>query len=110
MPKKTDKKPAAPVIVPSPPKPTFDQLAADTEAGKIWDEIKNRNIEMFALPDQRVWQYCEPILIEPTKLYLRTRSTSVLPSLETACGKQFSVELVDKYVTVARIVTPLTQR
>jgi hypothetical protein len=114
MPKKTDKKPAAvatvPVVVPTPPKPTFEQLAADTEAGRIWDEIKNREIEMFALPDQRVWQHCDPILIEPTKLYLRTRSTSVLPSLETACGKKFEVELVDKYVTVARVVTPLTKR
>lgn len=107
MPKKTDKSPAVPVAA---PKPTFEQLAADTEAGKIWDEIKNREIEMFALPDQRVWQHAEPILIEPTKLYLRTRSTSVLPSLETACGKKFTVELVDRYVTVARVVAPLTQR
>jgi hypothetical protein len=107
MTKKTEKKP---VVVEAPTRPTFEQLAADTESGKIWDEIKNKNIEMFALPDQRVWQHCEPILIEPTKLYLRTRSSSVLPSLETACGKGYVVELLDKYVTVTRAVTPLTQR
>lgn len=106
MTKKIEKKPE----VVAAPKPTFEQLAVDTDAGKIWDEIKNRTIEMFALPDQRVWQHAEPILIEPTKLYLRTRSSSVLPSLEVACGKGYVVELLDKYVTVTRAVTPLTQR
>lgn len=108
MTKKTDKKPET--LVQVPPKPTFEQLAADTEAGNIWNEIKDRPIEMFALPDQRVWQHADPILIEPTKLYLRTHSSSVLPSLEAACGKKFAVDLLDKYVTVTRVVTPLTQR
>jgi hypothetical protein len=88
---------------------TLEEIAG-TEPGKIWNEIKDRNIEMFALPDQKVSDHCTPINIEPSKLYLRTRSSSVLPSLETSCGKSFVVELVDKYVTVTRAVVPLTKK
>lgn len=111
MPKKSDKKIVAPVaaaVVQS--KSDFDQSAAGTEAGAIWNEIKNKSIDMFSLPDQRVWQHCDPVFIEPNRLYLRTRSTSVLPSLEVSCGKSLVAELVDKYVIVARATVPLTQR
>lgn len=81
-----------------------------SEAGKIWDEIKEKNIEMFALPDQKVSDHCTPVNIEPSKLYLRTKSSAVLPSLEASCGKKFTVELVDKYVTVTRLAVPLTKK
>jgi hypothetical protein len=81
-----------------------------SEAGKIWDEIKEKTIEMFALPDQKVLDHCTPVNIEPSKLYLRTKSSAVLPSLEVSCGKNFTVELVDKYVTVARLAVPLTKK
>ena len=81
-----------------------------SEAGKIWDEIKEKTIEMFALPDQKVSDHCTPVNIEPSKLYLRTKSSAVLPSLEVSCGKKFTVELVDKYVTVTRLAVPLTKK
>ena len=81
-----------------------------TEAGKIWDEIKDRDIEMFALPDQKVHMHCHPIVVEPTRLFLTTNSTAVLPSLETAIGKKFTVELADKFVIVARVAAPLYKK
>jgi hypothetical protein len=81
-----------------------------SEAGKIWSEIKEKSIEMFALPDQKVADHCFPVNIEPSKLYLRTKSSAVLPSLEVSCGKNFLVELVDKYVTVTRVTAPLTKK
>lgn len=89
---------------------TFEEMNADTESGKIWKEIKDKSIDMFALPDQKVSDHCVPVTIEPSKLYLRTKSSSVLPSLEVSCGKKFVVELVDKYVSVMRVATPLTGR
>lgn len=76
----------------------------DTVAGEIWSEIKDKNIEMFALPDQTVSMHCHPYPIEPSKLYLVTNSTAVLPSLEAAIGRKYTVELADKYVIVARAV------
>lgn len=91
----------------------LDKVAEElsgSEAGKIWDEIKEKSIEMFALPDQKVADHCTPVNIEPSKLYLRTKSSAVLPSLEVSCGKKFAVELVDKYVTVTRLAVPLTKK
>lgn len=81
-----------------------------TEAGAIWDEIKDKNIEMFALPNQRIHMHAAPISIEPSKLYLLTTSSAVLPSLETAIGKRYTVDLADKYVIVSRAVVPLTRK
>jgi hypothetical protein len=79
-----------------------------TVAGEIWNEIKDRTIEMFALPNQVVSMHVHPINIEPSKLYLTLNSTSVLPSLETAIGKKYAVELADKFVIVTRAVVPPT--
>ena len=94
----------------SKPKTTED-LLSDSEAGKIWNEIKDKNIAMFALPGQKVSDYCKPAIVEPSKLYLLTTATSVLPSLEEAIGKEFVVEALDKYTVVSRAPTfPFTKK
>lgn len=80
----------------------------DTEAGAIWSEIKDKNIEMFALPNQVVSMHAHPVNVEPNKLYLILNSTSVLPSLEAAIGKKYVVELADKFCIVTRAVVPPT--
>lgn len=74
----------------------------ETEASKIWNEIKDKEILMFALPNQKVSDYCSPVLVEPTKLYLLVTATSVTPSLEAAVGSKYSVDLVNKYTVVSR--------
>jgi hypothetical protein len=81
---------------------TADQVLGDTEASKIWKEIKDRPIGMFGLPNQIVSQYCIPKPIEPSKLYLLTTASAVLPALEAALGDQYVVELAGKFVSVAR--------
>ncbi len=73
-----------------------------TEAQKIWNEIKEKSVDMFALPNQVVSQYCKPAFIEPGRLYLLVSAASFLPSLETALGEKFTVEIVDKYLVVSR--------
>lgn len=80
-----------------------------TEAGAIWEEIREKSIDMFALPDQKVFMHVHPVNIEPSKLYLLLNSTSVLPSLETAIGKKYNVELVDRFVVVSRAVVAPTK-
>jgi hypothetical protein len=89
---KTSKKPVDKVVKPE----------ANTEAGKIWEEIKDKQIDIFALPNQVVSQYCKPIAIEPTKLYVIPSAPSVLPALETAVGKKYAVTLSEKFLIVAR--------
>lgn len=102
MSKKTVKEKAPVVVSVEKKKLTPEDLIAGTEAGNIWSEIKDREIQMFALPNQRVSAYCKPMIVEPTKLYLLTTASSVLPSLEEALSKEFVVELVDKYTVVSR--------
>ena len=99
--KKTAKKTEQVVVMPQidwPPPATVM-----TEAQKIWNEIKDRSIQMFGLPDQVVSQHCSPVPVEPSKLYVLIRSTATLPSLETAIADKFTVELADKWVIITRL-------
>jgi hypothetical protein len=84
-----------------------DQVTKDsspkTEAEKIWQEIKDKPIEMFSLPSQVVHQYCTPFTIEPTKLYVQASATSVLPALESALGHKFSVERMERFLVISRV-------
>jgi hypothetical protein len=78
------------------------KVPTKTTAEKIWEEIQDKNIEMFALPAQKVNQYCKPVTIEPSKCYLLTTATSVLPALEVALGSSYVVERVHQWVVVSR--------
>jgi hypothetical protein len=81
-----------------------------TEAGAIWGEIKDKSIEMFALPNQVVSMHVHPVFVDPGKLYLTLNSTATLPSLEVAIGSKYTVELADKFCIVARAVAPLSAK
>jgi len=81
---------------------SVEEVLGDSEALKIWMEIKDKPIAMFALPNQAVSQYCVPQVVEPTKLYLLTTATAVLPALEAALSGAYVVELVHKFVVVSR--------
>lgn len=82
----------------------------NTEASKIWSEIKDREIEIFALPFQKVFGHCYPVNIEPSKLYLTIRSSAVLPALEASCGPNYSVNMTDRFVIISRATNPLVQK
>jgi hypothetical protein len=77
-----------------------------TEAEAIWNEIKNKGIDVFGIPNQTVSFYCVPAVVEPSKCYLTVKAGAVLPALETALGSKFAFELVmnGKYIVVSRKV------
>jgi hypothetical protein len=81
-----------------------------TAADKIWDEIKDLRIEMFALPDQRVHHYCKPVTIDPSKLFLLSTAGSVLPSLEAAVSPKYVEEKQDRFIIVTPSPSPLTPK
>lgn len=72
-----------------------------TQAEKIWDNIKDKSIEMFALPGQTPAKYCKPIQVEPNKLYLTFTVSAVLPALEEAFKTMYNVELADRYIVMS---------
>ncbi len=71
------------------------------ESKKIWDEIKNVQLDLFSLPDQTVAKYCNPLPIDPNMLYITITATAVLPALETALPK-LQVEAVGKWIVISR--------
>jgi hypothetical protein len=80
---------------------------AVTDGQKIWGEIKNLPIEMFGLPNQRVFQYCNPIDLVPAMCFLKQSFSSVLPMLELAVGTAYTCEMQGTYIVVKRAVKPL---
>lgn len=80
-----------------------------TEAEKLWDEIKDKSIEMFALPSQTVQQYCRPVAVDPNKLFLLITATSVLPALELTLGNKYLVERMERFVVVSHAPTLLVK-
>ena len=72
-------------------------------ADKIWNEIKDKKMDMFALPEATVSTYCSPQNIDPSKCYLITRATAALPALETALGNKYSVERVHNWLVVSKL-------
>lgn len=70
------------------------------EVNPIWEAIKGRPIEMFALSNQKVEDHVIKLDV-PVKnqLYLKLASSAVLPSLEAVCG-EYSIEVTDKFVII----------
>jgi hypothetical protein len=115
MPKKTNEN-ERPQL--SQPKQTIEDVLAGTEAGRIWDDIKDREIFMFALPNQVVSQHAKPVLIDPSILHLILVSSAALPSLEEAVGRSdprrkivsYQVELTDRFVVVKPAPLTLSEK
>ena len=78
------------------------------ESDKIWDEIKNLSIDMFALPNQTVQQHIVPLQVAGKELLVKLVSTAALPALEEAInryGKKYTVTVAEGYVVVTRAST-----
>lgn len=69
---------------------------------EIWEQIKNKKLELFALPPQSVEKFFTPIMVDNKTVHLIYNISAALPALEVALGKEFLVELAGKYVVVSR--------
>ena len=73
-------------------------------AEKMWSEIQNVTLDIFALPGQLVKDHCSPVPLDPNKCYLEVKSPAVLPALESAVGTKYSVEKVDRFIVLSNKV------
>ena len=64
-----------------------------------WNAIKDKSIDVFAETKQ-VSDFCEPVDIDPEKCYLKFKASAVLPALEIAIGKNYTVELAHNFILV----------
>lgn len=83
-------------------KNTQPPAATLSEADKIWNEIKDKEIDMFSLPGQKVSDFCHQVPIDPSRCFLIFKASSVLPSLETAIGNKYECSSAEKYIIVSR--------
>lgn len=75
-----------------------------TESSKLWDQIKNVKLDLYALPNQFVHLHCKPFLdLNKKDLYMTIKSSAVLPALEEALKQDFVVEQANKYIIVKRV-------
>lgn len=84
---------------PAPPPPPSPQL---TEAQKIWEDIRQVQLNMFALPGQTVEMYCKVYPIEPSRVYMTVKVSAVLAALEDTLGKWYNFDTAGKFVLVTR--------
>lgn len=78
-----------------------------TNAEKIWEDIKDKEINMFALPGQKISSFCSPVQIESSKVYLTFTVSSFLPALEAALGSAYKVEMAGRFLTVSYVTGPI---
>ena len=75
-----------------------------SEADKIWQEIRGLAINVYSLDGQKVSDHVLKIDLPANELYVKLKSSAVLPALEAALGKKYEVELAEQYVIVRRAV------
>ena len=75
-----------------------------TESEKIWDEIRSRPIEAYALPHQIVEMHVSRIDMPGDRLFVQLKSSGILPSLEATLGGSYEVEVAERYVIIKRAI------
>lgn len=81
--------------------PETSPPASKTVAQKIWDDIKDKPLDMFGVPGLTAAKYCQPVPVDPNKLYLGFTVSAVLPALELAYKGKYEVELVDRFIVLS---------
>ncbi len=74
------------------------------EAAKIWEEIRYVELDLFGLPDQTVEKHCKPAAIASDVLYVTIDVSAAFAALDVALSKNFTIESVSKWYTIARKV------
>jgi len=68
-----------------------------TEQQKAWwNEIKERAIELYGLPNQIVGSYASPINMDPDSLYLSIKAPAAVPAIEEALAKLCDTDRANK--------------
>lgn len=83
-------------------KETKKETKTLSESDKIWNEIKDLPLDLYALSGQTVSDHTTKMKLPGEKLYLTPASSAVLPALESVLQSKFDVEMADKYIVVQR--------
>lgn len=68
----------------------------------IWNEIKLVQLDMFALPNQFLQNFCTLVSATSDSALLKFSAAAVLPAMEARLNQRYTIELADKYLIVKR--------
>lgn len=79
-------------------------MKIETESDKLWNEIKDLPINMFAIPDQTVSKYVKRVIGIPYALTLTYKVSAVIVALEEALdNKKYLFQTADNgYIIITR--------
>lgn len=81
---------------------TAEVAVTQTESSKIWNEIKNKPLNMFALQGMTVGKYCKPKELDPNRCFLQYTATAAIPAVEEAVKDKYDFEVAGQYIIVSR--------
>jgi hypothetical protein len=100
---------AAPVEVAKVAEQVKPVVQKPSEGDRIWAEIKNVQVSLFALPAKPLSSYCKQIQLDPKQCFLTfdARQASVIPAMEAVLAPKFDIQMLDnRYIVVSRKPLP----
>lgn len=86
------------------------KIMVEAESEKMWKEISNLHIDVYAVQNQSVSNYVTKINLPGSELYVKLSSTAVLPALEATLsnmvytrGKKYEIEPAQAYTVIRRV-------
>ncbi len=78
------------------------QEKLEKTAMDIWTDIKDVGIDMFSLPNKKVSDFCEPVYVHPTKLYMKYKISSVITAMESIkqIGDKYTLAFEGNFLSV----------
>lgn len=74
-----------------------------SEADEIWEEIKDKSVEMFSLPNKKIEDFVERLKIPGAVLYLRPTAPAIIAAIGPAIGDKYEVNTTEKnYLQIVR--------
>lgn len=84
-------------------KPVAKKAVEKTQAELIWEELKDLEVSMFGLPEQKVSNFCSPVYLDDKVLFLNYKVAAVLPVLEEKFRTKYVVDAEGKMLKVSRV-------
>ena len=74
-------------------------LENKSNAEKIWNEIKNKKINVFGTVE-KITKFLSKIDLPGDELYVKLTASAALPALEATLGKKYVIEGAERYTVI----------
>jgi len=93
----------ADLVVDLTPKVKEEKNLQSSSEHALWSELKDRQIQAFGLPKQKVCDHVKFKSGAGSKIIVTLRASAILPLLEETFFKEYLFEQSEKYVVITKI-------